>query len=156
MKNTFLILWSMLLNTFLLTLSILLTILFLIPGILTTVFVFFFKKQVGNGFYNLSNYFRNLAISIDQFGNVLCGTLFDLILIKKGGYRFGNPDETISSVIGKNQVKRTLTIVGKILNKILNILDTNHSIVAIEKDETNGLKGPIGGGDIVKPKQGND
>lgn len=72
-------------------------------------------------------YYKNIAISIDQFGNVLCQYLFNLILITKNGYKFGNIDETISSVLGKNYKLHTLTILGYFLSvKILNSLDKNH------------------------------
>jgi hypothetical protein len=62
--------------------------------------------------------------------------LFNDILIKKGGHKFGNPDETISSVLGKNFLKGKLSLMGKGLNWILNLIEKDHSIKAIEH-ETN-------------------
>jgi hypothetical protein len=52
----------------------------------------------------------------------------------------GDPDETISSRLGKFKVKCGGTIpwthpIRKILDKILNRIDPNHSIDAIEFDE---------------------
>lgn len=69
---------------------------------------------------------------IDQLGNVVCAKLFDVILITKDGHPFGNEDEVISSVIGKNERAGTLTFVGKMLNWLLNAIDKNHTIKAIE------------------------
>ena len=80
------------------------------------------------------DYHHNLALAKDQYGNALCSYLFNWTLIKKDGYKFGNIDETISSVIGKNKVKGTLTRLGKILDFILDILDSNHSIKSIDND----------------------
>lgn len=77
----------------------------------------------------------NIARGIDQLGNVVCGRLFNLTLIKKTGYKFGNEDETISSVIGKNKKTNTLTIAGYLLDLLLDKIDKNHSIDAIEEDE---------------------
>jgi 8-oxo-dGTP diphosphatase len=81
-------------------------------------------------------YFYNIARAIDQLGNVICGRLFNSTLIKHYSiYKFGNEDETISSVIGKNKLVNNLTFIGRLLDSILNIIDKNHSIKAIETDE---------------------
>jgi hypothetical protein len=81
-------------------------------------------------------YLYNIARGIDQLGNVVCGKLFNLTLIKYTSiHKFGNEDETISSVIGKNKLANTLTISGHLLDKLLDIIDKNHSIKAIEGDE---------------------
>ena len=84
----------------------------------------------------LSNWFFRLAISLDQAGNVLADDLFNKILIKKLGFNdFGNEDETISSVIGKNYQSNNLTKTGEMLRKMLYFFEKNHSIKSIEKDE---------------------
>ena len=80
------------------------------------------------------------AVAIDQMGNVLGAPFFNDTFIKKGGYNFGNPDETISSVIGKNYRDNTLTWVGSIFRWLLDTIDTNHSLNSIEEDETNTRK----------------
>lgn len=82
---------------------------------------------------DIPNYFFNIALSIDQAGNVISKKMFDDILINKDGYRFGNPDETISSVLGKNKQYNTLTILGKMLAGFLNNIETNHVEKAIDK-----------------------
>jgi len=80
-------------------------------------------------------YLYNIALGIDQLGNVVCARLFNFFLIDIDGHKFGNEDETISGVIGKNKRKNTLTGLGIILDSILELLDKNHSIKAIEEDE---------------------
>jgi hypothetical protein len=79
-----------------------------------------------------SDYFRSDAISLDKYGNRSYRTLFNLYLIKKHGYQFGNGNETISSALGKNQLSNTLTKKGMLLVKILNIIDKNHCIKSID------------------------
>ena len=58
--------------------------------------------------------------------------LFNDIMIQPGGHQFGNPDETISFVLGKNIQTNTLSLVGKGLNFILDQLDKDHSIKSIK------------------------
>ena len=47
---------------------------------------------------------------------------------------FGDNQETISSVIGKNLEANTLSKTGIWLNKILNLIQPNHSIISIEEN----------------------
>ena len=72
-----------------------------------------------------------------------CAPLFNLVLIKHKriwqfeslllvSYEFGNPDETISSVLGRNKLKNNLTYIGKTLAKILNLIEKDHVEKAIE------------------------
>lgn len=78
-------------------------------------------------FQIVSRLFYFLAYSIDQLGNVLAAALFDDIMIKgKDKYRFGNPDITISAVLGENKHRGTLTKLGAILCAILNWIDKDH------------------------------
>ena len=86
-------------------------------------------------FKDFDEYFFNLAIGNDQIGNVAGKYLFNHVLIKEDINQFGNPDETISSVIGKNKKKKNLTFLGKKLDFILNLFESNHSIKSIEHDE---------------------
>jgi len=84
----------------------------------------------------LSFYFLEVAISIDYTGNVMMQYLLnDLLLIKHPAtYYFGNKKETISSVIGKNCLTNTLSILGKALNAFLNWIDKDHSFNSIMYD----------------------
>ena len=92
--------------------AILLAVIFLPIGFVLTLF---FKGR--------TKFLYKTAIGIDQLGNVVCAKLFSLILIKKKGYQFGNEDEVISSVIGKNLEAGTLSFAGKCLNWLLNLID---------------------------------
>lgn len=84
--------------------------------------------------YGLSNsFFRSTAVDIDRFGNRNFRTLFNAVLIEPNGYQFGNVNETISSVLGKNQQTKTLSRIGKFLAYILDKIDKNHCINSIEK-----------------------
>lgn len=86
-----------------------------------------------------NQYHTDLAIAIDQYGNGLCRYLFDQLFIKKVGdvlpYKFGNIDETISSCIGKNKKRGTLTLLGETLDFILDLIDPDHSINSIDNSE---------------------
>ena len=76
----------------------------------------------------LDNYLFRITKSIDQLGNVVCAELFDWMLVKKGKH-FGNEDETISSVLGRNI--DNLTIAGKCLVWLLNTIENDHVQKAI-------------------------
>ena len=71
-------------------------------------------------------YFKSSAVNLDRFGNSEFRPLFNLTLKKKEGYKFGNMEETISSVLGKNQRDNTLSFAGKVLVFILDTIDKNH------------------------------
>lgn len=78
-------------------------------------------------------YFYKLALAIDQLGNVAMCRIFNDILIKPNRDRFGSEDETISSVLGKNQINKTLRPLGKFLVFLLDKIEKNHCIKSIEK-----------------------
>jgi 8-oxo-dGTP diphosphatase len=94
--------------------------------------------QVITDLRGLNKYFFDIAVCIDQAGNVVCRKLLNLVMIKSGGHRFGNPDETISSVIGKNRESSHLTWCGFGLYYLLNKIEKNHSEKAVEEDEQAG------------------
>jgi hypothetical protein len=85
------------------------------------------------GFNRIGEWLKNLAISIDQFGNVSSATILNFALRKKGGLDFGEIDDTISYVLGRNYHHKTLTIMGKIIVGILNLIEKNHVDIAIYK-----------------------
>jgi hypothetical protein len=100
-------------------------------------FFYAFSRQLCLGkLKSLSVYFLEVAISIDNTGNVMMQYLLnDLLLIKHPAtYYFGNKKETISSVIGKNSLTNTLSILGKALNAFLNRMDKDHSFNSIIYD----------------------
>jgi len=82
---------------------------------------------------NKKGYFKSSAINLDKFGNREFRTLLNLTLRLETGYQFGNMNETISGVLGKNERDKTLSKTGKILVWILNKLDKNHCFKSIDK-----------------------
>jgi len=109
---------------FLLILAILLSIILFPIGFL---FSMFYPKR--------GKYLYKIALGIDQLGNVVCARLFNFFLIDIEGHQFGNEDETISSVLGKNKRTNTLTLFGIALDMFLEKIDKNHNLDAIEEDE---------------------
>lgn len=116
-------------------------ILYLIAKIVTPTFNFvgfitilFKPKAVRNRVW------KDLAISKDQYSNVSFQFPLNLLMLKKNSeYLFGNPDETISSVYGKNKRAGTLTRFGNYWANWLNKREKNHVEIAIEDDETNNF-----------------
>lgn len=84
------------------------------------------------GFRGLGEYLLQLAVSIDQLGNVLMQHLLNLLWKKPGGYPFGNRDETISSALGRNKREGTLTAFGRAIDALLDRIDPNHSLNSID------------------------
>lgn len=59
-------------------------------------------------------YFMNTAVNLDRFGNYEFRSLWNATLIRRDSvHRFGNFEETISSVLGKNQRAGTLSTTGR-------------------------------------------
>jgi len=80
-----------------------------------------------------SGYFKSSATNLDKFGNREFRTLFNKVLILKDGCKFGNINETISSVLGKNQLTCTLTRFGRVIVWILDKIENNHALKSIDK-----------------------
>jgi len=109
-------------------LLILLAIILLIPfGALGFIFACIRQRPLGP-------YFGRIAQSLNQFGNAVCGPIFNQWMITSDGYPFGNIDEGSSSVLGKNKRLGTLTPSGKWLDRLLNLIDEDHSIDSIEEN----------------------
>lgn len=93
------------------------------------------------GWLSFDKYLFKCALIDDIHGNTYLAKLFNDTLIKKirvdGNYvypyKFGNPRETISSVLGKNKERGTLTKLGIMLDYILHIFDENHSEKSVEE-----------------------
>ena len=98
-------------------------------------YVLFLPLSIINWFFvkDKSGYFKSSAVNIDKFGNREFRTLFNKMLISDKGHRFGDIEETISSVLGKNQLTGTLTKCGLILVWILDKIDNNHAIKSIDE-----------------------
>ncbi|RNL80797.1 hypothetical protein ED312_18810 [Sinomicrobium pectinilyticum] len=91
-----------------------------------------FHTAIRNSLRGIGEYALKMAISIDQLGNVVMQHILNLLIIKKGGYKFGNRDETISSAIGKNIQLGTLSGFGRLIDKILDFIDPDHSLNSID------------------------
>ncbi len=119
-----------------LTIAIILLYLFL-----PVVVIFYIIKYLLTGNKReLKVWFFRSAREIDVFANVVGADLFNAIFIINGGYKFGNPKETISSVLGKNQRDKTLSLAGDLLRWILDLIDDNHCLNSINDDVTNTKK----------------
>ena len=73
-------------------------------------------------------YFRDSALTLDKLANREFRTLWNKTLITEKGYPFGNIEETISAVLGRNIQRKTLTKTGKVL---VFILTKKHCLDAI-------------------------
>ena len=108
---------------------------------LPVVVIFYMIKYLLTGNKReLKVWFFRSAREIDVFANVVGLDLFNAIFITNGGYKFGNPKETISSVLGKNQRDKTLSLAGDLLRWILDLIDDNHCLNSINDDVTNTKK----------------
>ena len=98
-------------------------------------YVLFLPLTFANLFFveNKCGYFLSSAINLDKFGNREFRTLFNKTFITDKGHRFGNIKETISSVLGKNELTNTLTKAGKVLVWILDKIDKKHAFKSIGK-----------------------
>lgn len=101
-------------------------------GLLFTLFKNLYKRRWKFSFKRLDEQLLSIATSIDASGNVVCKDLFNLALITKKGYLFGNRKETISSVLGKNQLEGTLSWCGIFISGLLDIIDKNHCFKSID------------------------
>ena len=81
----------------------------------------------------MKRWFWNCLIGIDQFGNALFGPLLNLLLQPSAAY-FGDPDETLSSVFGKN-VQSGDCRGCRLVCRILNWIDPGHCRESIEEED---------------------
>ncbi len=107
---------------------------------LTALLLFIFLAPIGffvamfDSWSAIKKYFFGMAVSIDQMGNVVAAKFFNWLLIDSDGHKFGDEDETISSVLGKNNKLDTLSKWGMFLDAILSLFEENHSIKSIEQE----------------------
>ena len=110
----------------LLIIAILLFILLLIPSLVWSIIKILGRFELLVGLKKLDSYFLSVAYSLDLLGNVLCSSLLNVVLITPNGYQFGNWNQTISYVLGKNKSMNTLTKLGSFIARFLNLIDKNH------------------------------
>ena len=113
-------------------LVILAKVLYLTVEPINFIYVIFVKKKFT--WKRLNGYFREEALAIDRFGNSQYRSLFNSWFVKEKGYQHGNINETISSVLGKNQRDETLTKFGMLITKILDRMDENHCKESINEN----------------------
>jgi 8-oxo-dGTP diphosphatase len=89
---------------------------------------------IKSGWKAVDRYLFKCAIASDQHGNVYLAKLFNDTLRKQGGYAFGHEDKTISHVLGMNKRLGKLTLLGRVIERILDLIDPNHSEKSIEYD----------------------
>jgi len=112
--------------------------LFLIAGLLVAVlFPFAVVFAIVKGIYKrrlrdwnraMTIYFFRMAFALDKFGNVLIAPMFNTIMIVTAPQflLFGNPDETISSCLGRNARHDNLSYMGRTLCCLLDLIDKDH------------------------------
>ena len=124
---------TLLKNILLALTSIILGVILIPSGIFYALIFFIFRLDKEITLKYFERLFLYIAISIDMIGNFACAILFNSFLLKKNEsrYRFGKVGETISSALGKNVIEGNLSIVGVVLNGLLNLFEKDHSIKSI-------------------------
>jgi hypothetical protein len=118
-------------------LSLLLGSVLFAAGLLFSLVLGFFEVRWITGIKNANKKFLYLAKQVDKFGNAICVDLFNATLIKRSSsYRFGRIEQTISAVLGWNQLTGKLTTTGKILVWILDRFEKDHCLNAVEEDKS--------------------
>jgi len=87
-----------------------------------------------NIFKSIGRYLGQIAVWADQGVNVVAAPVLNAMTSDRS-YKFGNPDETLSSVMGKNVRNGTCRGCHWICKYILHPIDRNHCIESIEEDE---------------------
>jgi hypothetical protein len=114
--------------------AIIIYIVILPIAIIHSIIKFIISKEYIKILLFLSNLFKSHALGINQTSNRAFSVLFNDALVKDDTiHSFGDIDETLSSVLGKNKLKNNLTLFGKIIDFILTIFDDNHTIESIDK-----------------------
>ena len=104
-----------------------------IAWVIATLKIAFTKDM---GWDDLHDYFEGVAVSYDQTANAENGIYYnDLMITKMSLNEFGFPDETLSSVFGKNKRSLTLTKFGQMWGWFLNKIQRQHVEKSIEEDE---------------------
>ena len=103
--------------------------LFLISAIIRILlapFIFIYGIFKASKNKSIGDYFKQIGLANDRWGNVVGQYAFNRLLSEPNGYKAGNGKETISSYIGKNSENGTLTKLGVFFYRILNLIDKNH------------------------------
>ncbi len=99
-------------------------ILYILSYILNTLFTPFAVLYTLIRKWNATDwYFKEIAIAADRKGNVTCQVIFNDVLIKREGCKFGDPFQTVSFILARNKKDKTLTVLGSIICSILILLN---------------------------------
>lgn len=112
--------------------------LFLIAGLLLAVLFPFavvfaivkgiYKRKLRDWSMAMNTYFYSMAFALDKFGNVLIAPMFNTIMLKTAPQLmlFGDPEETVSSCLGRNAMYNNLSWLGEVLTDLLDLIDKDH------------------------------
>ena len=75
--------------------------------------------------FSLRRYFLAVGESLSQLLNASSAELLELTL-SKGPSKFGNPDRTVSGVLGELEYQGRLTLVGAFIVMVLDYVDPMH------------------------------
>ena len=89
------------------------------------------KSAFSKSLWFLTATLHSLALGLDQIGNAVCRDMFNRLLIEQDGYKFGKVQETISSVLGKNQLLDKLSLTGQALVVLLELFEEDHCLKSI-------------------------
>jgi len=117
----------------LLIIAIIFTSFFAILSVIFDPIYYLIALKWQSGLNHLGDWFKKLAISIDQFGNASSATMLNFALRKKGGIDFGDEDDNISYIIGRNYYHNSLTIFGHLIRIMLHLIDRHHVQKAVDK-----------------------
>lgn len=93
-----------------------------------------------SGVKELDKWFYKLALSVDQFGNVSCAKTLQVLLTKPINHPFGDEDDTVSYCLAKNKELGSLTLLGRIIGGILDLIDKDHLAKAIDNKRERDLE----------------
>ena len=99
-------------------------------------FLKFKRRKIGNVLDELVLYELDKAASSVQTRIVIHNTILNKYLIDINGYKFGDKDETVSGVLGINEVLHYIESkkIGKWLVATLNDIETNHCKISIDRN----------------------
>lgn len=96
--------------------------------------VYSMKDVLTIPFWNtLSEKIYKSATLFSQLGNVWMKELLNDVCVTKDGIPYGDEDDSISDITGRNQRDGTLTKTGIGLAKFLNLLGKDHALESIDE-----------------------
>lgn len=97
-----------------------------------------FIYSVGKKLLNsIDSYTYSIAYNINVFSTFVCADLYNDTLVKKTNnkYLFGYKNFSISYHLGRNLMLGSLSKVGILLNRLLDFIENNHTIKAVQKED---------------------